>query len=417
MPQLMYGLSRGTAVADSPPGLCPAICAVMDAQSVSSCANLLPHKCATPIVNAVLEDSIQDCLEKLNLTMLISLFTRDDELQDRLTDQDRDTTVFAPSEEALMNADGDMTMLNEHIVNGLHRSGKLHLRHRLPTLAAGHFIQITSVRVSGGRIAPYLHVCLSLLFVSQSSGHSRRLFVNGVEVVMGDACLARNGVVHVINGVIMSSNRSLAEVLANTPEVSSFTQLVRKANLNSLLERASLLTVFAPSNDAIDENLMTCLCRSENRHLLQKVVKFHLVSGAEYNSTLQLRRCLYPKSCGYHRGWWWWRRRCYPISVSVEHGEVTVADSVITDTDIAASNGVIHITSRVLNNPKLNLATRCPPPTTPPTTSSSPTTTEPTTSPTTPPTNSSSPTTTEPTTSPTNSPTPTRPRDEDLDLA
>ena len=89
------------------------------------------------------------------------------------------------------------------------------------------------------------------------------------------------------------------------------------------------------------------------------------------HSTLQLRSLLYPKSCLYNPGWFGWQR-CYPILISVKHGEVTVADSAITDTDIAASNGVIHITSRLLNNPKLKLATRCPPPTTPPMTSSSP---------------------------------------------
>ena len=263
---------------------------------------------------------------------------------------------------------------------------------------------------------------LILNFSSQTNWQSRRLFVNGAEVTTCDACIARNGVVHVINDVIMSSNRSIAEVLESTPTLSSFTQLVRKANLFSLLRSSPLLTVFAPSNDAINENTMTCLCRSENRNLLHHVVKFHLVSGAEYNSTLVLRRYIRPKSCGHHRSSWrWWRRRWQRcrIAVSVVGGRVTVADSTITNADIAASNGVIHVVSQLLNNPKLNLASRCPPSTTGPpvTTTETPTTRPPVTTSETPTTDA---TTTEATPTTTNatvasSPIPTRPDDEDVD--
>ena len=106
------------------------------------------HHCGTLTAITVLEDSIQDCLQRLNHTLLTTLFAEEDELQDRLTDQDRDTTVFAPSEKALMDTDRDSTMLAGHVVDGLRRCGQLYHRHRIPALADGHFIHITSVRVS-----------------------------------------------------------------------------------------------------------------------------------------------------------------------------------------------------------------------------------------------------------------------------
>ena len=172
-----------------------------------------------------------------------------------------------------------------------------------------------------------------------------------------DACFARNGVVHVIDGIIKSTNQSITEIINSNSELSTFSRLVEKAKLSRILKRR-LFTVFAPTNNAIDNAVQECLCWPENKRSLVKFVLFHILKGAEYNSTLTLRSTLYPLSC-------YWSFKC-GISVSVEEGQVSLGDTDIIATDIAASNGVIHAISEPLNNPRLDLNTLCPPPTTPP---------------------------------------------------
>ena len=192
--------------------------------------------------------------------------------------------------------------------------------------------------------------------------------------------------VHVINGVIMSSNESISEVIRSNSELSTFSQLVQKANLTKLLKKG-LFTVFAPANDGIGSAAQECLCRPENTFSLVKFLLFHILYGAEYNSTLTLRKTVYPKLCYYYY--------C-KLSVSVEEGRVSVGGVDIVDADIPASNGVVHVISKPLNvSSKLDLNRLCPPPTTAPT---NPTSEEPTTTP----TNATIATSEEPTTTPTN---------------
>ena len=211
--------------------------------------------------------------------------------------------------------------------------------------------------------------------------------MNGIEVTRGDACLARNGVVHIIDGVIMSSNNSIASILESKTELSAFNELVKKAGLARLLTKR-LQTVFVPDNDSIDDHTRNCLCQPENGQALWKFLLSHVITGtAEYNTTITIRKKIYTDSCYYHYHSYHHFRsgsrsntRC-GFNVSVNNGEVSVGGSEITETDIPASNGVVHIISEPLNSKKVNLTKLCsmPPPTTAPTspvtTSESPATT------------------------------------------
>ena len=192
--------------------------------------------------------------------------------------------------------------------------------------------------------------------------------MNGAEVIQGDACQARNGIVHIINDVIRSSNDSLVSVLNNNPDLSKFAALVKKAGLERLLNSKKVLsTVFAPEDSSINDHIPDCLCQPENKEALYKFVLFHITGGAESNNTITLRDSIYTTLC-YH-GRYGYHHRC-TLKVSVENGEVTIGNSEVIETDIPASNGVLHIISEPFNNQKLNKL--CPPPpTTSPTATSS----------------------------------------------
>ena len=101
--------------------------------------------------NTELEDSVADCLEKLNLTTLSDLLSQQG-LESSLSNQSNRFTVFAPSQDALSDlnvgeVDDLTTLLSSHLVCRALRSDRLFGGRRIPTLADGRFIQTTSVRV------------------------------------------------------------------------------------------------------------------------------------------------------------------------------------------------------------------------------------------------------------------------------
>lgn len=173
-------------------------------------------------------------------------------------------------------------------------------------------------------------------------------------MIIPNACFARNGVVHVIDGAIQSSSSSVADVLSSEPDLSDFNELVEKSEYIARFLNNShyTLTLFAPTNGEIDNATMDCLCLPENKPLLYKFLQFHIVTGAEYKSTLGLRKTLVTNLC--YRSFFFHHSNCQSVRVSVEGDQITVAGSDVTTADIAASNGVVHIMSKPLQNNFLN---------------------------------------------------------------
>lgn len=80
---------------------------------------------------------------------------------------------------------------------------------------------------------------------------ARPLQVNDVDVVRGDL-RARNGVVHVIDAVLVDPDPrpSIADLAADTESLSILLAAVERAGLDRLLAFGGPFTVFAPTNDA-----------------------------------------------------------------------------------------------------------------------------------------------------------------------
>lgn len=98
-----------------------------------------------------LEDSVVDCLDKLGLTSLSNLLTQEG-LQDTLSNQMQQLTLFAPSNEALAvvnNEDTDdlSTLLSSHTAGRKLRATYLTGGLKIPSLADGRFIHTTVVKV------------------------------------------------------------------------------------------------------------------------------------------------------------------------------------------------------------------------------------------------------------------------------
>lgn len=113
------------------------------------------------------------------------------------------------------------------------------------------------------------------------------------------------------------------------------------ADLVSTLKGAGPFTVFAPTDEAfakLPAGTLDNLLEPENKAMLQHVLTYHVVSGKvmaadviKINSAKAVSGDL--------------------LSIKAAGGNVTINNSHVVKTDIAASNGVIHVIDTVLLPP------------------------------------------------------------------
>jgi uncharacterized surface protein with fasciclin (FAS1) repeats len=152
---------------------------------------------------------------------------------------------------------------------------------------------------------------------------------------------ASNGVVHVIDGVILPANKNIVETAQALPDFSILVEAVVAANLQGTLSGTGPFTVFAPTNAAFAA-LLTELGVSKadllaNKALLTKVLTYHVLAGQV------LRADVVPGT--------------QPATVEGETFSIN-ASLVVTDkrmrtahivaTDVLTSNGVIHVLDKVI---------------------------------------------------------------------
>ena len=133
----------------------------------------------------------------------------------------------------------------------------------------------------------------------------------------------------------------------------SFTTLVaalKAANLVTTLDGQGPFTVFAPTNDAfgkLPEGTVASLLESQNLPTLTKILTYHVVAGefkaADVVKAIQENNNAFPVQTVAGE----------VLTLSLQDGSVILTDvagntSKVTATDVAASNGVIHVIDTVV---------------------------------------------------------------------
>lgn len=186
-----------------------------------------------------------------------------------------------------------------------------------------------------------------------------------------DACFAENGVVHVINSFIDSSDRTITDIVSTTSELSIFSKFLEKTGIGSLLdEKSRLRSLLAPTDDAfrllknrLQLDIVACLNSSTNSNELNRFVVYHVLNNVEFSSTLVKRTEVETKVC--QKSYCYFYRcvyTCKTIAVNIDDNEGIVLGpdrSPIEILDIPAVNGVIHQVSYPIVNPWVNLTQLC----------------------------------------------------------
>ncbi|MFM2077639.1 MAG: hypothetical protein RJA49_1529 [Actinomycetota bacterium] len=145
----------------------------------------------------------------------------------------------------------------------------------------------------------------------------------------------------------MAAPGDIVAVASGNPDFSTLVAAVTAAGLVETLQGPGPFTVFAPTNDAfaaLPAGLVDKLLLPENKDVLTKILTYHVVSGKVMAADVK------PGDVPTVEG--------SNIAVTVEGGTVTLNGSAkVVATDVAASNGVIHVIDAVIVPPDVDLTT------------------------------------------------------------
>ena len=176
------------------------------------------------------------------------------------------------------------------------------------------------------------------------------VYINDAQVVITDIATS-NGVIHVINAVLLPPTEEAAMEEKNTivdiaVADGRFTTLVAALTAAELVETLSgegPFTVFAPTDDAfaaLPAGTLDTLLLPESKQALTDILLYHVVSGKVMAAdvvTLTSAPTVLGKD----------------VTITVKDGKVFLNDTVeVVITDIEASNGVIHVIDAVLLPPQ-----------------------------------------------------------------
>ncbi|MEL7118401.1 MAG: fasciclin domain-containing protein [Bacteroidota bacterium] len=181
----------------------------------------------------------------------------------------------------------------------------------------------------------------------------------GKATVTATDVLASNGVIHLIDAVIVPADLDIEALLpkpdivavaAGNEDFSTLVTAVQAAGLVETLEGAGPFTVFAPTNAAfgkLPEGTVETLLKEENKATLTGILTYHVVAGNVDAATLLKaiednggEYVINTVSGG-------------KLSAKVMDGSVVLTDaaggtSTVVATDVPASNGVIHVLDTVV---------------------------------------------------------------------
>ena len=236
-------------------------------------------------------------------------------------------TVFAPLNSAFAG-------LDPAVLGGLLEAGNVDLLSRVLTFHVVSGAAVLSTDLSDGQT--FTTVEGGELTVGLSSGG---VTINSASVITADV-EASNGVVHIIDAVLLPEDNSAYETAVLTDATTTLASAALAAGLKDDLSGPGPFTIFAPDNAAfaaLPEYTLNALLEAGNIEILQKVLGFHVIVGQTI-----LAGDLTDGA----------------MVTTLQGGDLTVDLSTPTDpkvngvsitaTDITVDNGVIHLVDEVI---------------------------------------------------------------------
>lgn len=144
-----------------------------------------------------------------------------------------------------------------------------------------------------------------------------------------------------ISAFASTPRQDIIDTAVQTGSFNTLAKALKAADLVDTLKGAGPFTVFAPTDQAFNNlppGALEVLLKPENKDQLRSILTYHVVPGRVAASDVV--KLTSAKAVNGEE-----------LRISVLKGVVRLNDSRVTKTDIAASNGVIHVVDRVIVPP------------------------------------------------------------------
>jgi uncharacterized surface protein with fasciclin (FAS1) repeats len=141
---------------------------------------------------------------------------------------------------------------------------------------------------------------------------------------------------------VAAKSNTIVDVASSNKSFSTLVTAIKAAGLVETLSAKGPFTVFAPTDEAfkaLPKGTLEMLLKPENKAKLVKVLTYHVVAGKVMAKDVK------PGNVKTVEG--------STFAVKTMGGKVMVNSANVTQTDIAASNGVIHVIDKVILPPNL----------------------------------------------------------------
>jgi len=164
---------------------------------------------------------------------------------------------------------------------------------------------------------------------------------NRVSNITATDIQARNGVVHLVDRVLLPANQNIVATAQALPDFSILVEAVVAAGLVETLQGTGPFTVFAPTNAAFAA-LLTELGVSKtallaDKALLTKVLTYHVVGARVLKAEVPVGAAIATA-----------QGQTFVVDASLKITDQKQRATSIVATDVFTSNGVIHVVDRVL---------------------------------------------------------------------
>ena len=138
--------------------------------------------------------------------------------------------------------------------------------------------------------------------------------------------------------IAKAGTKDIVDTAVAAGSFKTLAKALQAAGLIETLKGAGPFTVFAPTDDAfakLPEGTLEALLKPENKQKLQRILTYHVVPGKVKASDvvkLQSAKAVSGDT----------------IAIAARNGGVTVDNARVVQTDIEASNGVIHVIDAVI---------------------------------------------------------------------
>jgi len=162
-----------------------------------------------------------------------------------------------------------------------------------------------------------------------------------MKTMLAFTSLALVGIMVVVSPARAQQTQDLVDTAAAAGSFTTLAKAMTAADLVATLKGPGPFTVFAPTDDAfakLPAGTVDNLLKPENKAMLRRVLTYHVVPG-----TVMAADVVKISSATAVSG--------DTLSIKVSGGTVIVDTARVVETDIVASNGVIHVLDTVLLPP------------------------------------------------------------------